>query len=97
MGRLLSTIFDALIISSAIAGIRRGTGIAIGQMVTQKISNVYARKGAELFFKSGEFVLDKTIQLLKNVKASSHMKNAQNFAEKITKKEKSDTKKPGDE
>jgi hypothetical protein len=58
----------------------------IAQLVTSRINNIYVKKGAELFFKSGEFVVDKTLQFLERTKASSHMKEAQKIAEKLKNK-----------
>jgi hypothetical protein len=57
----------------------------VSQLVTSKINNIYLKKGAELFFKSGEFIVDKTAKFLEKTKTSTHLKDSSDPS-KMTKK-----------
>mmetsp|Transcript_16238 Transcript_16238/g.48786 ORF Transcript_16238/g.48786 Transcript_16238/m.48786 type:complete len:103 (+) Transcript_16238:2-310(+) len=64
---LLGFAFDAVLVSTACAGLRRSTGINAARMLQDKMSNPALRTATGAYFRVGEVVLDKTIQFAQNL------------------------------
>jgi hypothetical protein len=58
-----------------LAGVRRATGVNVGKMVNERLTSFWARRTSDAFFKSGEFVVDKSIEFLAKTKTNAHLAN----------------------
>ncbi|KAL1922486.1 uncharacterized protein VTP21DRAFT_10025 [Calcarisporiella thermophila] len=63
LGRLLHFAVDATLVSTALAGVKRSTGLSIA---TEKIENEDVRYALEKFLKFGERTLDVGISFIGN-------------------------------
>jgi len=59
---------DAVVLSTALAGLRRVTGLSVQALVEPKIRNEYAKFASRLFFNGGEWIVEKGSQLLQRAK-----------------------------
>lgn len=48
-------------------------------MVTDKLNNFWVKRTSEAFFKSGEFVVDKSIEFLAKTKTNAHLSNGKYY------------------
>ncbi|KAJ3351460.1 hypothetical protein GGF32_004281 [Allomyces javanicus] len=61
MSKVIRFAFDAVLVSTVVAGIRRSSGITLA---TDKIDNEQVRYVAERYLEAGEWVMDKSVDLL---------------------------------
>lgn len=45
-------------------------------MVNERLTSFWARRTSDAFFKSGEFVVDKSIEFLAKTKTNAHLANS---------------------
>lgn len=63
---LFGVLFDCVLLSSAVAGARRVTGISVADMIVPRIKNDTLRRGVNAYFNAGELVVNKVANMLKD-------------------------------
>mmetsp|Transcript_29989 Transcript_29989/g.83821 ORF Transcript_29989/g.83821 Transcript_29989/m.83821 type:complete len:99 (-) Transcript_29989:14-310(-) len=61
---LLGLVIDSVVLTTAVAGVRRVVGLDLGQMVLKRIKNPSARRGVMGYLELGEYCADKSIALM---------------------------------
>ncbi|KAJ3362882.1 hypothetical protein GGF31_001307 [Allomyces arbusculus] len=69
---LLSFAFDAVLVSTVFAGIRRSAGISLA---TDQVQNEGIKFVLDKYFESGEWVMDRSVELLQRFPTAFERKN----------------------
>ncbi|KNE73047.1 hypothetical protein AMAG_20689 [Allomyces macrogynus ATCC 38327] len=75
MSRLLSFAFDAVLVSTVFAGIRRSAGISPPGLATDQVQNEGLKFVLDKYFESGEWVMDRSVELLQRFPTAFERKN----------------------